>query len=94
MDNKDMSMMHCGHVANGQTEDGKLCCTICYGVYPGADITLDSTPEFKNRQAKCNYNNQVGDCKSIVPSRLGLPFFEHKPDEDFDRYYCGCFGWG
>jgi len=28
-----------------------------------------------------------------VESSLKLPFFKHKPDSDYDEYYCGCWGW-
>lgn len=27
------------------------------------------------------------------PSSTSLPFFEHRPDEEHDKHYCGCFGW-
>jgi len=29
-----------------------------------------------------------------APSSTELPFFQHKPDESVDSYYCGCMGWG
>lgn len=28
-----------------------------------------------------------------APSSIELPFFQHKPDESVDSYYCGCMGW-
>jgi hypothetical protein len=28
-----------------------------------------------------------------VPSSPNLPFFQHRPDQEEDLYYCGCFGW-
>lgn len=28
-----------------------------------------------------------------APSSWDLPFFSHKPDEEYDEYYCGCLGW-
>lgn len=30
---------------------------------------------------------------SVVPSSSELPFFEHRPSDDFDRHFCGCWGW-
>lgn len=30
---------------------------------------------------------------SVAPSSPNLPFFEHKPNDPMDRYYCGCYGW-
>lgn len=26
-------------------------------------------------------------------AKHGLAFFKHKPDRDFDEFYCGCHGW-
>lgn len=44
----------------------------------------------KVRMAKCAYG-----CKdSIKPSDSKfLPFFEAQPDREYDKYYCGCWGW-
>lgn len=46
-------------------------------------------PNLVGRKAKCSY----GCVKTITDSSLDLAFFEHKPDAEFDRYYCGCYGW-
>ncbi len=32
-------------------------------------------------------------CGSIVDSSYGLPFFHHKPDSEYDEFYCGCQSW-
>lgn len=32
-------------------------------------------------------------CRCERPSSIDLPFFEWKPDEEFDLFYCGCHGW-
>jgi len=42
------------------------------------------------RMAMCAYG-----CKdSIKPSDSKfLPFFEAQPDREYDKYYCGCWGW-
>lgn len=43
----------------------------------------------KKRMAKCSYG-----CKdSIVESSSDLAFFQSNPEQEFDRYYCGCYGW-
>ena len=34
-----------------------------------------------------------GNYPSVAPSSVSLPFFEHRPDEPFDRHFCGCWGW-
>ena len=26
-------------------------------------------------------------------SSIELPFFEYKPDKEYDKFYCGCGGW-
>lgn len=44
-------------------------------------------PNIEGRKAKCVYGG------AEVPSSFDLAFFEYKPSENFDRYYCGCYGW-
>lgn len=36
-----------------------------------------------------------GKRRSVAPSseREDLPFFREHPEEEFDEFYCGCFGW-
>lgn len=46
-------------------------------------------PDLRGRKAKCCY----GCRNTIVDSDLNLAFFEFKPGSEFDKYYCGCFGW-
>lgn len=42
----------------------------------------------KERKAKCDH------CGKQTPSASYLPYFEHHPNLDFDKYYCGqCYGW-
>ena len=48
----------------------------------------------EGRVAECTY------CKKMLVSEEppadglgGLPFFEHTPEYDTDRFYCGCRGW-
>ena len=81
-------LMKCGHVAQGiDNKTGKPVCVICIGLNDGADKPVDETPSFEGRKARCFY------CKQVVPSHMTLPFFEYKPKEVFDEYYCGCHGW-
>lgn len=77
--------MGCGHTANAQKGDGSPLCVICYGIVPGADEVAE-TPNLEGRMAECT-------CNRRVPSDTQLPFFEHTPNKEFDRYYCGCYGW-
>jgi len=46
-----------------------------------------------NRKRSTHYGEYGPDGRSFAPSDLNLPFFEHKPNEKNDKYYCGCFGW-
>ena len=39
------------------------------------------------RTARC------ADCGSLEPSAPSLPFFMYRPDNAYDSYYCGCYGW-
>jgi hypothetical protein len=98
-------MMKCGHSANaimGTGVDAKPVCIICYGIRPGA-TELDESVNVDGREARCSYIapgkhgcNQgkfANGFHGIVPSSPELPFFEHRPQEQYDLYYCGCFGW-
>ena len=80
-------MMKCGHAANAKKPDGSPVCVICIGIKPEAEQVADEPPKLDGRTAKCAY------CKSTVPSDTRLAFFEHKPEQPQDRYYCGCHGW-
>lgn len=40
------------------------------------------------RMAHCQYG-----CGNKKESSTALPFFESRPDDEEDRYYCGCYGW-
>lgn len=64
------------------------------------------TPVLTDRKARCAYFGRkphknesnygcrgAETCDCEPPSKLGLPFFEHKPDAGFDTFYCGCWGW-
>lgn len=77
-------LMKCGHTAQGK-ENGKPCCVICFPKKEAFEIVEEF--DLKNRIAKCCY------CNKETKSDLNLPFFEYKPNEKFDEYYCGCYGW-
>ena len=82
--------MKCGHVANAYDPYGNPVCAICAGLNDSADIVEMEC--FKNvgleeRAAKCT------ECGKTRDSNWGLPYFEYCPEEDFDKYYDGCFGW-
>lgn len=52
-------------------------------------------PRRRYANDECNYGcrgNNVCKCGK-VPSSLDLAFFEYKPNEEHDKFYCGCFGW-
>lgn len=80
-------MMKCGHAANAVDKDGNPCCAICAGFTPNAFIVDDSAPDLTGRKAKCCY------CGKERESSPELPFFEYKPDKEYDKFYCGCWGW-
>ena len=67
----------------------KDICTRCAGELYRESIDLTG------RMAKCTYH--TGRDKATkhdpVPSHWGLAFFQAKPEDAFDRYYCGCWGW-
>lgn len=81
-------VMKCGHSANATTADGKPACAICVGIRPGAEEIDDRPADLTGRSARCVYGPH-----GEQPSSYELAFFEHRPSEPQDRYYCGCYGW-
>ena len=83
--------MKCGHVAQGiDMNTGAPVCVICAGIRDGSievEREVSGTDSLQGRRAKCSYGD------SIVDSSWELPFFEYLPNKEFDRYYCGCWGW-
>lgn len=75
------TLMKCGCVAQG-TSEGKPVCVVhmCHEV-------AENVPDLTGRMARCPY------CSTEKPSALNLPFFEHKPGQVRDGFYCGCMGW-
>lgn len=91
-------MMKCGHAANAKDEDGKPVCAICIlqrlpdDENDPARIVVGA-PNLEGRQAACVYRHGKSKLHGIVASSTELAFFEHCPDEQYDKYYCGCMGW-
>jgi len=101
-------IMKCGHAAQGKDGDGNWGCVICWPD-PRATQIDDTSPDLTGRRARCSYygtrfgrKNECGTCGKTTdgicrcerdsdPKRLA--FFEHRPGEEFDRFYCGCSGW-
>ena len=95
-------LMQCGHVANAERllEDGSSipCCAICYGMVDSADEVereCQGKDGLEGRRARCVYSHpkQGYTCSGEIDSDWGLPFFEYRPSESHDKYYCGCWGW-
>lgn len=88
-------MMECGHAANASDGNGNPSCVICVGIVPGAQITVE-TPNLEGRMARCTYRHDRAGREHMVfrPSSNTLAFFNHRPDQEQDEFYCGdCWGW-
>jgi hypothetical protein len=77
-----MILMKCGHVANET-------CPVCFPD-PNSYTPVDEVPDLTGRLARCDYYIS---CSKELPSSLGLAFFEYRPNDTYDRFYCGCRGW-
>lgn len=79
--------MKCGHTAMGTLggDPSKPVCPICIGFTPDAEIVVDA-PDLTGREMRCS-------CMKVRPSSRGEAFFEHRPDYEYDSYYCGHAGW-
>jgi hypothetical protein len=83
-------MMKCGHAANAVVAaDNAPFCVIC-----GCGDVDEKPASLAGRMAKCSYlTKRNGKPHDGAVRSVDLPFFESKPDEPFDVYYCGCWGW-
>jgi len=100
-------MMKCGHAANAHDRHGKPVCAICIGIDPGATVVDSHPPGMEGRKARCHYygrgrvpyKNECDICKQGQPCQCERPsspklaFFESRPGEPYDKFYCGCRGW-
>lgn len=96
----------CGNAANAVDSSGNPCCAICAGIDAGSNV-IAPQPDLTGRKARCGYYGGTGaasrhkhegpcrggQCLCEMDSSPHLAFFEHLPDKEFDRYYCGCWGW-
>lgn len=91
-------LMKCGHTAQGTDGDGNPACVICALVDPRSRIVETERPSLEGRRAFCCYKEGRGNSRPKahtegVSSDYGLAFFEYRPDQDTDFFYCGCWGW-
>jgi len=88
-------MMKCGHAANGVAPDGAPVCVICAMIRSvGEDWReVADAPDLSIRTAICSLRFGPKGIHGMTPSAIDLPFFEHRPKEAQDFYYCGCCGW-
>ena len=88
-----MYLMKCGHAANAERigKDGTRTpsCVICNC----ADVEREckGTDGLEGRQAICT--GHKGGKPTPIQSKWELPFFEYRPSQQYDAYYCGCWGW-
>jgi hypothetical protein len=92
---KNKPMMKCGHTANAVTADNQPACAIC-----NCTEISEQEIDLTGRKARCVYygktfthQGRTVTCTSENKSSTSLPFFKHKPESEFDEYYCGCWGW-
>lgn len=70
----------------GTAQIENLICSVC-----AAESLRENPNVINNRVACCSCTTS-----KIIPSSIALKeeaFFEYRPNEEMDRYYCGCRGW-
>jgi len=99
---EDKPIMQCGHTANAllqfpnsealqkETDDMRENIPVHVCVICDTKITTEKS-SLEGRKARCSGCKRED--KSETDSRWNLPFFKHKPNSEFDEYYCGCWGW-
>lgn len=85
------NLMKCGHVAVAVDDKGKPVCPICVGIVKGAEEEETKLPDLTGRKAVCNQCKHRPPTK--VDSKFSLAFFEYRPENETDSFYCGCWGW-
>ena len=83
-------LMQCGHISMATDENLQPVCAICYGINDGAKIVIKEcigNEGLEGRKAKCL------DCGKITDSSWNLAFFAYRPNDEYDTYYNGCYGW-
>lgn len=96
------TLMKCGHSThafNAATKEP--VCVICVGLTEDARIPMaeeEAKSLTEGRMMRCSYargrNGQPCAARlNPVPSNPASAFFESKPNEEFDQFYCGCWGW-
>lgn len=85
MSTKQFPLMECGCVASSLIKKANGWVKGC-GVH-GCTKEAEEQPDLTGRKAKCSYGG------AVVNSSFSLAFFKYKPDEEYDEYYCGCYGW-
>lgn len=90
-----MTMMKCGHNSSGAVRhsDNKPVCLACLGIVDGADEPMEI--DLTGRMAVCTYCDNTNKSAGGPGSgwRGTLPFLQYRPNEERDKYYCGCRGW-
>jgi hypothetical protein len=75
--------MKCGHTTTAKLNPDNIpICPICMC------HEIAEQPSLEGREAKCVYG-----CGAKRPSSFDLPFFQYRPDAEYDKFYCGCEGW-
>ncbi len=57
-----------------------------------ADFPKQNRPELQGRKATC-YCGKTIDSSIPAPGFHDIPFFEHRPNNSTDSFYCGHDGW-
>ena len=87
-------LMGCGHVT-GTTllKNGSPVCPICYEIEKGYDEIICEASGTMGLEGRKAISPQTPvSFRKIVDSSWDLPFFEHRPNEEYDVYYDGYYG--
>lgn len=76
-------LLTCGCVASAT--DGRTGKPACLW-HSSKPVEASKAPDLTGRKARC------AQCGEAASSDLRLAYFQHRPERDFDTYYCGCFG--
>lgn len=89
--------MACGHTTHGKdAATGEPVCVVCWPKPESVQVAAEPPPE--GRMMRCSYHHGADGkpCAARTtprPSDTSAPFFTHRPGQEFDEFYDGCWGW-
>ncbi len=90
--NNPVCIIHAGFTPDAKVvaEQPDLEGRLAYCTYDRAKRGKCPDQSARKGSVRCEFGCGTGEG---APSKATMPFFRHQPDQPFDQFYCGCWGW-